>query len=349
MNNRKPTIREIAARAGVSPAAVSYALRGLGNLSSETRQRVLEAATALGYPVSHRPQPEPRALNIGIIYPAQFDEGVMRSGEIYSHYARGIREVLSSMPGSIVTYVPNAPDGFAFCHLLEEGVPGLLFFGVDQHDPAVQIALAQRMPIVLLNHHGGPGVSSVCVAHRQAMQDMITHLTERHDCRRFLFMQPLNAASYSHERLAGCREGLQRCGLSAQALTVISYDPADLPQTVKQLVDRAPLPDAVIMDRDYFALLVMEELQSHGVRIPGDIRIVGFDDLVAARTATPPLTSVRWDAVALGKRAMSLLLALIRREVLEDHVQLPYELVLRESCGCALPTASDGEPRHKAR
>jgi LacI family transcriptional regulator len=89
------------------------------------------------------------------------------------------------------------------------------------------------------------------------------------------------------------------------------------------------------------ALGAMRELQAAGIRVPADIAVTGFDDIYLGSLLTPALTTVRQPMWLLGERACDLLLDRIADPALPHRVeQLPTELVVRESCGCATPAAS---------
>ena len=98
---------------------------------------------------------------------------------------------------------------------------------------------------------------------------------------------------------------------------------------------RVRLFDAVVAASDAMALGAIDALRARGVRVPEEVAVVGFDDIEAARFATPPLTTVRQPLHEQGRRAVELLLALLRGEPVPEQITLHTELVTRRSCRCA--------------
>jgi LacI family transcriptional regulator len=95
------------------------------------------------------------------------------------------------------------------------------------------------------------------------------------------------------------------------------------------------LPDAIVCGNDQMAIGAMRELQAAGMRVPADIAVAGFDDILVGALLTPPLTTVRQPMRLLGERACSRLLERIADPALPRRAErLPTELVIRESCGC---------------
>lgn len=327
---KKPTIRTIAEYVGVSPATVSYALRGKGVLSEATRQKVLEAARTLGYPLTDD-RTDPRL--IGVIFPRhlQKDEAFHRH-EIYGAYTQGIEEVIRSVDGCMVSYVPNDPDSFLFHHLLRRDVDGLLFVGVDLENAGVQLVREKGIPVLLVNHRGTHEVSSVSVAHYTAMGELTDHLLQVHGYRNIFYLKG-TPTSYTTERLQGALDRAKRYGLSTDDITVI-----DCRHGVERALDpiMQALPDleAVIVDNGGYAIDLVPLLTERGIKIPDDLALVCFDDLSISAKLEPPLTTIAFDAYELGRRAAEELLKVIRGEHITIHIELPYELKIRVSCGC---------------
>lgn len=304
-------------------ATVSYVLNGKGSVGEKTKQVVLQVASELGYPLTHTntvPQ-------IAVLYPDSLR--TTEDSEIYSAFTQGIQSATGS--GASVTFAPNNPQNFAFRVREKAGVDGYLMLGVDADHPIVQRAVKLGVPTVLLNHRGVPGVSSVCAANRKGMAELTRHLIHEHGVQRLLITQPIGAHSYSAERVEGVRIACRDEGLPDDAVQIVNYQ-----QTVCEVVQSLDPSqwDAIVADRVTDAVSIVSELAKQGISVPDAIRVVGFDDHKAASQARPSITTARFDPVALGERATTALLSLIRGELSEIHLELPVEIVVRASCGC---------------
>lgn len=328
---QRPTIRDIAERVGVSPTTVSYALRGVGVISEETRRRVMQAAQDIGYPIAAEQR---RSLTIGVLFPAAFEGGLLYRHDIFGANAQGIDDAVQALGGCTVTYVPNDPDGFPFQHLYWHGVDGVINIGSDSRHPAVQSLQKKGVPIVLLNHLGTDGISSVSVAHSAAMTALTDHLIEEHGYRHFAYLKG-TPVSYTEARLQGTLKAVEKHGLSPDSLLVLSYE--DGLDAVAEIVLRnLSRLDAIIADRTDHAVQLAQILRERGVKIPQDLAIVGFDDLSIGINMDPPLTTIAFDARSMARRATELLIAIIQGEIVYAHAELPFELKVRRSCGCSV-------------
>jgi LacI family transcriptional regulator len=129
-----------------------------------------------------------------------------------------------------------------------------------------------------------------------------------------------------------------------------NYYAAGGARVIERLIDAgAPLPRAIVCANDQTALGVMYALGQHGLEVPGDVAVTGFDDIPMARHLRPQLTTVRQPIQEIGATAFDVLHSMISNGVpAERDVVLPTRLILRESCGC-LPeqTSPRGEPAER--
>lgn len=330
---RKPTLSDVAERVGVSTATVSYVLRGIGAVSDQTRRRVLDAAREVGYPLPSRPP----AITIGVLYPPGYsDDKTVQEHEIYGRFVEGIQQAVSRLDRCTVSYIPNHPTSFVLQHFQTHGLDGMIFFGVDATHRAVQTARENGIPCVLLNHRGTNGVSSIQAANYDATVALAEHLINDHGYRRLVFLQSDPAASFTVERYDGARAAVERALAQGATLKLLRYH-REIEPVARAIADLGTSVDAVIVDRVVIAGRLVEALKAIGVRVPEDVAVVGFDDLQMAADAKPSLTTVRFDAVEMGRRAARALASLVAKEVTEIHVKLPCEVVRRSSCGCPPP------------
>jgi DNA-binding LacI/PurR family transcriptional regulator len=135
------------------------------------------------------------------------------------------------------------------------------------------------------------------------------------------------------ERYAGYRGMMMEAGLKVNKALVIRADgkPAEARTAAKRLLSMEPMPTAVFCYNDMTALGVLAEAALQGISVPKDLSVVGFDDIFFASYLNPPLTTVRQPMKDLGRRAMQLLLALLRKEETERTILVEGELVVRSS------------------
>jgi DNA-binding LacI/PurR family transcriptional regulator len=304
---------DVARRAGVSQSTVSlvFSGKGRGRVSPATEATVRAAAEELGY----RPNEAARALRTGaartvglavpdITHP--FFGSVMRGA------AAAAREAGFSVVLVDVTYDPELE--IASVEALRSGaVDGMLFFTVDPPPapglPSVAIEVEpEAMPSVRFDVEGG--VDAALEHLRELGHSRIGHLTSAIPAQTF------------QRRAARWDAG------DARVPAEFTFEAAA--QAAGLLLD-GPGPTAVLCDDDVLAGGVYLAARERGLTIPGDVSVVGFDDLPFARVLDPPLTSVRIDGPALGATAFRTLAAVMAGEPHEPRTVLPVDLAVRES------------------
>jgi len=181
------------------------------------------------------------------------------------------------------------------------------------------------------------GFPCVVVDNRRGMREAIAHLIEFHGYSRLAFIQGPAGHREAEERYQAYAEALAEHGLALDPQLIVPGDfrfPTGKEAIRLLLEERKVNFEAVIAANDTMALGALEALGEHGLRVPYDVALVGFDDVEDARFATPPLTTVRQPLYNLGRRAAEMLLDLLQGETCPELSTLPTELVLRQSCGC---------------
>ncbi|MBN1611919.1 MAG: substrate-binding domain-containing protein [Polyangiaceae bacterium] len=182
-----------------------------------------------------------------------------------------------------------------------------------------------------------PGTPSVLVDNATGTRQAIVHLIRAHGARRIAFLRGPDVNAEAERRFTVFRQVLEEHGipLYSELVTVCDFQrPAGAAAVRKLLDERHVQFDALVAASDYIALGAMDELRVRGVRLPGDVAVVGFDDVEEARFETPPLTTVRQPLYEQGRRACEMLIASLHGESVPDKVILHTELVARRSCGC---------------
>ena len=182
-----------------------------------------------------------------------------------------------------------------------------------------------------------PGVASLGVDNTSGVEELTTHLIERHRRRRIAFVAGPNRESL--RRFAGYCEALRKAGMAIDERLVVTGDftPPSGAFAVASLFDANGGCDAIVAANDWMALGALEALEARGLRVPEDVSLVGFDDIEQARFVTPPLSTVRQHPRQLGAHAVRRVLATLHGETDTRPELLETTVVLRQSCGCLGP------------
>jgi len=338
---KRPTLADVAREAGVSKTTASLSLNGKADASipESTRARVFSAAEQLGF----SPHGPARALSrrraevLGVV--CTTDPFVHESQHLFEHgllsaiFGRSLERGYNPL---IYGFPPREADG-----------RGLIRYADRRSDAFVLVNPPIDSPLVeFLNQAGLPVVTICCRDPRARWVDsdnvagiraLVEHLARFGHHRIGFFVGPEDEDN-ARTRIHAFREALAAHGLCAREDWIVRFY-WDSPRTAIRLnallADPSP-PTALLAWNDYVAEHLCELLRQRGLRVPGDVSVVGFDDTPAARTADPPLTTVRQDLMAMGRAAVDLAL-----ESLEEgagscsarSVVCPVELVVRGSSG----------------
>jgi signal transduction histidine kinase/DNA-binding LacI/PurR family transcriptional regulator/AraC-like DNA-binding protein len=191
------------------------------------------------------------------------------------------------------------------------------------------------------------GIPGVVVDSYQGMRDALVHLIEVHGRRRLAFIRGPEGHRDAEERYRSYIDVLKEYGLPFVPDLVsphYKWIEAGGQAAMHLLLDRRQVHfDAVAAVNDNSAIGAMEDLQARGIRVPGDVSVVGFNDTPRNKVVTPPLTTVPWRMYERGRQAAQLLLAMLAGQAVPDQVLLPTHLIVRQSCGCPDPTIAQAK------
>lgn len=326
-----PTLSEVAAAAGVSPATASRVLSGSVRVATSTRQRVTDAVTKLGYirrRASYSP-PTPRSSRlVGAAVCEPFPRAV--SDPFHIRLLTTTEELLTERGISLVI-VPS-PDTNTVRRLLTGVFGGVLVIGAaDDHPVAVALA-SSGVPVRCTGRPpDGIRLPYVDVDNGDGGRQVAEHLIVGGRRRIGMIAGPRTFPA-AQDRLAGFRKTLELAGVANVPVARGDFSFASGVHGMRWLLDRAPKLDAVFAAADAMAAGAMRTLHKSGRRVPEDVAIVGFDDAPFARRTRPPLTTVRQPVEELAIRAATLLLDDMggNAEPAANDT-LPTELVVRES------------------
>jgi LacI family transcriptional regulator len=335
---REPAgIKDVAARAKVSVGTVSNVLNRPDRVRPATRARVEAAMLDLGF-VRNESARQLRAGSSRIIAYVFLDAG----NPFFSDVARGAED--AGRENSLALIMCNS-DGDAVREdeylglLLEQRVHGVLITAMDYDSPRLRSLPALGVPVVLVDRQPTETQDwcSVGVDDVYGGDIAVTHLLEQGHQRVGFVGGPPSIPQVA-ARLAGAQRALSSVGRRPSELIVLETDALTVAagREAGQRLAGLPArqrPTAVFCANDLVALGMLQQLIQQGVSIPGDIAIVGYDDIDFASAAAVPLTSVRQPRQLLGRTATELLLVEAQRLPGHIHEQIQFtpELVVRES------------------
>lgn len=188
-------------------------------------------------------------------------------------------------------------------------------------------------------------IPSIVIDNQSGIDRALTHLVEMHGCKRIAFIRGPVKNKEAESRFLAYQEGLQRLDLQKDTALVFQGDflSASGEAAVAHWLKTRTIPDAIVAANDEMALGALAALTKAGLSVPGDVRLVGFDDLEHSRLATPPITTVRQPIKDLAIAAVRTIMdQLLGRDVPRLQV-LQTQLILRESCGCSMHLSSSGQ------
>ena len=332
---RRATSADVAARAGVSRTTVSFVLneRPDASIAEETRIRVREAARELGY-YSHgaaRALAGGASQTIGLVL-RQSPEQVS-SDALLAETLWGIGSE-AHKGGYRVLVEPLSPGVGRYTDLvLSQRVDGLIVSGPRTDDEELAALVADDFPIILQGSLPTLDAPSVDVDNRAGARAAVDHLLGLgHRVVGCITNAPL-AYTAAADRLEGYRDALGAAGIPFDAGLVVegAFDATSGWSAMGALLDRAPGLTAVFVASDIVAFGALRALREAGRRVPGDVSVVGFDDIPLARHFDPPLTTIHLPARALGVAAGRALVERLAGGLRSARILLDTEMVVRGS------------------
>ncbi|MBA2679788.1 MAG: LacI family DNA-binding transcriptional regulator [Ktedonobacteraceae bacterium] len=328
------TIRDVASRAEVSIATVSRVVNGNRPVHPAIRERVLKAVEELNY----RPNYLARGLRqrstsmIGLITPDN-------SNPFYAEMARAVEDAGFAVGYSVIlcnTDLSTEKQQAYLDVLLSHKVDGVILINIEDAVPqGTEHLLAEHIPIIYTNADTHlPDVDQVIVDNHQGGYLAGKYLTGLNH-RRIGCVTLDSPRFYDNQRVAGFRQALAEAGIEmTKDLFTLGngrYDSGY--KAAQELIQRHPDLTAIFVFNDLMALGVMNALRVQGIQVPGDVSIIGFDDIFYASTIEPGLTTIAQPITAIGQESIAQLLTRIQQpEKPPTHILLPVELVERASC-----------------
>ncbi|MEW2358999.1 LacI family DNA-binding transcriptional regulator [Spirillospora sp. NPDC029432] len=329
----RPTLEEVAARAGVGRGTVSRVINGSPRVSPESREAVLRAIDELGYVPNRaaRTLVTRRTDTVALVV-AESEQRVFDE-PFFAGIIRGISSELSDTGLQLLLALAQSPEEYARLesYLTGQHVDGVLLTSLHGDDPLPAKLEAGGVPTVLGGRPVGlTPVSYVDVDNRDGARQAVEHLLGQ-GRRRIATIAGPQDMGVGVDRLTGYREALAAAGLP-ELVVYGDFSEASGVEAAQELLDREPDMDALFAADDPMALGAMRVLKKRGRRIPEDVAVIGFEDSASAPVADPPLTTVHQSVEEMGRQMARLLISRIQGESVPDPVViLQPHLVVRES------------------
>lgn len=330
---RRPTIADIAERAGVSKGSVSYALNGNPGLSEPTRQRILAVAAEAGW----QPNRAARALSasrsgacgLALARPAR----TLAYEPFFSKLLSGIEAELSARQVSLMLQIVEDVEAEAVAlrrWWAERHVDGVLLVDLRVEDPRVPQVEQLHLPAVIV---GGPGATGTVPYFpgndTSGIRQIVDHLVALGHTR-IDRVAGSNAFACTRVRNQVLEEALAEAGASGRVLPT-DYTSSDGADATRKLLAAKRRPTAIIYDNDIMAVAGLGVAQELGILVPNELSVVSFDDSILCEVVRPSLTACARDVEAYGGRAACALLDLLEGRSVPLAEEEPTALVPRAS------------------
>jgi LacI family transcriptional regulator len=338
MRQRRVTHKDVAERAGVSVATVSYVINhGPRPVSADARRRVEEAVAELGYV----PNDLARSLRlqqtslVGLMIPSL-------ANPVYGEIARELERVCTQRGMLVVLCNSERAEDREqrFVRILRaKQVDGVVMTPHGEALPLLEPLLGAHIPVVVLEH-SLPGVHCIVIDEMEGGRLATQHLIDLGHRRIGLIRrQPTSAMSW--QRHDGYRLALANAGIAYNPALVVhcGSSQAEGYAAMQRLLALAESPTGVFVHNDILAMGAMRAIYDAGLSIPGQVSLVGYDDIASAAYLSPPLTTVRFPKIEMGALAGRTILKLAQEstEVEAQTVTLSVELIVRSSTAAPRP------------
>jgi len=330
-----PSLTDVARRAKVSIATVSRVINKSDKVMPETRELVGRAMKELGY----RPSRVARRLRqrggrrnlLGLIIPDI-------QNPFFAEMARGAEDAAYANEFAVI--LCNSDDDlkkeqFYLDVMQSESVDGIILPPINEQDAAVLQLVASGLPIVTVDRSlAYSAMDKVEVDNRRGAYEAVEHLVKLGH-KRIGLIAGLPKVSTSRERQQGYEDALasHKLPLRPEYVRTGDYKQASGRMLAEELLALAAPPTALFAANNLMAVGALEAIHARRLKVPGDIALIGFDDLPWADALDPPLTVIRQPAYEVGRAAVELLLKrLSDPKRPETHLKLLPKLVIRGSC-----------------
>lgn len=326
-----PTIREVSRRAKVSASTVSRVLNGTVPVAEMTRRRVLDAIEELDY----RPNTFARSLatnRSGGVGVSVNDLG----SPFYGAMIKGVEAEVEEAGMHLLVasgHVDAAREREALDFLVDRRCDALVVHLESMSDAEILSVMDRGVPLILMGRYLADAEDRCVWLDNERGGELATdHLLASGHARIAHLAGPLYYPD-ARARLHGYRRALERAGIMYDERFVVEADFQELGgyEATQRLIARGVGFDAIVSANDQMAAGALQALRENGCSVPGDVSVIGFDDVLFARYLTPTLTTIRQPLVEMGRAAARIALALLDGKETEVRRRFDPTLIVRES------------------
>lgn len=344
------TSHDIAREAGVARSTVSLVLTNNPKIQipDATRKRILTAARKLGYVPNSAAQTlvSGRSRTIGLILSRP---DLMAVDAFVPRMVFGINEGCRARGYRLLMETVEDPsDGDAYLELAKsKRIDGLIVINPRKGDAGLVKLIESKFPVLVFGSSGHPKEHAVGTKDGEASCRVIEHLVALgHERIAHISYAPLVYLP-ARKRFEGYRSALKKAKLpfNRKLLAEGDFSCESGHAAMETILGSDARPTALFAGNDTIAMGAMAALREAGLAIPGDIAVVGYDDLPAAAFTNPPLTTVRSHAIEQGRRLGEALMTLLDGEEVRSQLDIvPLELIVRASCGAEMAAKKGSVP-----
>ncbi len=327
---KKYTLNDIAKELGVNKATVSKAISGKGNLSAQTRARILAFIDQCGYRPNAVAQSlaRNRTYNIGLMVPD--DNGVFDVA-FFRDCLQGVCKVASDNGYDVLVAMGGEPPVEQIARLIDNRkVDGVIAMRSLVNSPIADFLKEKQVPFVLIGPTSDPEVISVDNDNQGACRDL-TALLIAEGARKMALLGGDDNICVTHSRLKGFRDACDLAGVMREEQMI--YLNVQQGHRLTEALDAILLQkvDCIVCMDDYICNLTLARLRGCGVRVPEDVKLVSFYDNILLENSIPPVTSLRFDSAELGRIACRELINQLEGRQSRNYILPGYQMILRDS------------------
>lgn len=329
-------LEDLAALAGVSISTVSRALNDSPLVSDRTKKKILSLAQSNNYSgrLKDKVYTEDADKTISIVIPPPQGRDTRLSDPFALDLIGGIGDALKEQNCDLLISHITMTDHHSAANLVASGrCDGLIVLGQSTMHKQLNQLAAQRVPFVTWGaQFPDQNYCSVGSDNRQGGRRATNHLI-RMGRRRIAFVGDCEGPEMAL-RQEGYREALEMSGIAFDPRLVrpAHFYPESAMEAVDVLIEQGVEFDGIVAVSDMIAIGAMKALANHGRRVPKDVSVIGYDDVLVAAYSSPALSTIRQDVTKAGRLMVSKLLRMLEGESVQSST-LPTDLIIRESCG----------------
>lgn len=329
-----PNLHDIAKRAGVAPITVSRVINNSGYVSQPTRERVEEAVKELGY--------VPNTIARGLRSKRTHTLALIVTditNPYFTSMARGVEDVAGASNYTVIycnTDESEAKEEKYANMLAQRQVDGVLLVPSCGNATTIKFLESNDIDVVVLDRRIAGVKSDIVCSDSENGANRLVKLLIGLGHKQIAIITGQKDVSTSSERVTGYQHALTEAGLSdSEMIYYGAFNEHSGYELANQAMMRSPKPTAIFGGNNFIAIGIIKALHDLKFDIPGDISVVGFDDLPDSMFMKPFLTVARQRSYEMGRLATELLLKRISGELPDGHreIILPVEIVVRESSG----------------